>query len=137
MPDNERRLALEEKLRSSPHPPRANARFDAENDHNPLMLQDCPECGGTGKRDIRSESARGGSIWTYGECSACRGTGITGDVEHYFLTDAPEVTVIPDSKGWLRCPGCGIAFTIRDPYRWTGYRHLRCGQRIRTENKDY
>jgi hypothetical protein len=136
MPSNERKLELEQQLRSSPYPPRAKAQFTAANDHNPLILQDCPECRGSGKRDLRSEDASGARTWTLGSCSACGGTGISGQIEHYFLADAPEATAIPDADGWLRCPGCRIVFTTRDPDRWTGYRHLRCGQRIRTSTDD-
>jgi hypothetical protein len=135
MPSNERKLELEQHLRSSPYPPRAKAQFTAANDHNPLILQDCPECRGTGKRDLFSKDASG-ARWTLGACSACGGKGITGEVEPYFLNDVPEVAARPNSEGYLRCPGCGIAFTTRDPHRWTGYRHIRCGQRIRTSTDD-
>jgi hypothetical protein len=126
---NERRLEFEQLLHSSSFPPRTRAQFTAANDHNPLILQDCPHCRGSGKRDLWSEDAR---TWTLDTCADCGGTGISGEVEHYFLTDTPEATAIPDAEGWLRCPGCGIVFTTRDPHRWTGYRHLRCGQRIHT-----
>jgi len=136
MLSNERKNELEQLLISSPYPPRAKAQFTDANDHNPLILQDCPECRGTGQRNLCSEDASGARTWRLGYCSACGGTGITGQIERYFLTDAPEETAVPDADGWLRCPGCGIVFTTRDPHRWTGYRHLRCGQRIRTSTND-
>src|SRR6187401_1580628 len=110
---DERRHELEELLRSSLYPPRAKAQFTAANDHNPLILQDCPHCRGSGQRDLCSEDARGARTWTLGACAECGGTGISGEVAHYFLTDAPEAAASPDAGGWLRCPGCGIAFTTR------------------------
>lgn len=131
MISNKHKVELEACIRSSPYPRRAKAGFTAANEHNPLILQDCPECQGTGKRDLCSEDARGRCMWASGECSACGGTGITGEVEQYFLTDSPEATAVLDADGWVRCPGCGILFTTRDRYRRTGYRHRRCGQRIR------
>lgn len=132
MPSNERKRELQRRLLLSSHPRRAKAQFTATNDHNPLILQDCPACHGTGKRDRRHDGLDGERVWELSECAECGGTGITGEVEHYFLTNSPEATATPDAEGWLRCPGCGIAFTTRDSHRWTGYRHIRCGQRIRT-----
>jgi hypothetical protein len=133
MPDDERRLELEKRRQMVGYPRRAKAKFTAENDHNPLILQDCPECHGSGKRDRRSAGLGGGQIWSLGSCEACAGVGITGNVEAYFTSDisaAAPVAATPDADGWLRCPGCRIVFTTRDADRWTGYRHIRCGQRI-------
>jgi len=129
---SERKLELRRRLRLAAHPRRREAQFTAENNHNPLILQACPSCHGSGKRDIETAIGNGGRTWSLGSCRDCGGTGITGEVEPYFLIETPEVTLTPDANGWLRCPGCGIAFTTRDRYRWTGYRHLACGQRIRT-----
>ncbi len=132
MTTNERKLEIERRLRSASYPRRSKAQFTAANDHNPLVLQDCPTCHGTGKRDLCHDGPAGECGWVLGACSDCGGTGITYEVERYFLTESPEVVAIPDAEGWLRCAGCGIVFTTRDPHRWTGYRHIRCGQRIRT-----
>ena len=132
MTGSERKLELERRIRLANFPRRAKAQFTTANDHNPLILQDCPACHGTGKRDRRHDGADGERVWELGSCSDCGGTGITGEVEHYFLTESAVAAGRPDAEGWLRCPGCGIVFTMRDPHRWTGYRHIRCGQRIQT-----
>src|SRR5450432_2685268 len=124
---------LKRLLRASAYPRRGQAKFTAANDHNPLILQDCPACRGTGKRDRRYYED-GQRVWALGTCAACDGTGNTGEIENYFVSEAskvPAATATPDADGWLRCPGCRIVFTTRDPHRWTGYRHIRCGQRIR------
>ena len=134
MSENARKLALQRRMLISRHPRRANAQFAAENEHNPLVLQDCAECRGTGKRDIPSGDIRGKHTWTLTTCSACDGLGITGELEPYFTSD--EEIRLPDADGWLRCPGCSTVFTTRDRDRWTGYRHKSCGQRIRVSGND-
>jgi hypothetical protein len=35
-----------------------------------------------------------------------------------------------------RCPACGVHFSIRDRWRWTGARHRTCGQRLRLIGAD-
>lgn len=137
MPIDERKLELERRIRILRYPRRSKAQFTEANDHNPLILQDCPECEGTGKRDRRYDGPNGEREWVLGQCDTCGGSGITGEVEPYFTSAASAaepVEATPDADGWLRCPACGIVFTTRDSYRWTGYRHLRCGQRIRVPN---
>jgi hypothetical protein len=118
---------------AEPYPRRKDAKFTDANEHNPLVLQDCPECRGSGRRDLRSENERGQSVRSLIVCPACGGSGTTEKVERYFPSDLLEKTAMTDEGGWLRCPGCGIVFTTRNSYSWTGYRHIRCGQRIRIE----
>ena len=112
------------------YPRRSEARFTDGNDHNPLVLQDCPACHGSG---AQSEYWAEGGVQGHARvvCSACGGSGATGEVEPYFPTDAPEASAPEDGEGWLTCPGCGWRFTVRDRNAWTGRRHLRCGQKIR------
>ena len=125
---------LQNCLLVSKYPRRNKAQFTMENDHNPLILQDCAECHGTGKRDRRYDGPGSERVWALGSCDTCAGTGITGAVEPYFTSPEsgrPPVMAHADSEGRLRCPACEIIFHVTDPHRWTGYRHVRCGQRIR------
>jgi hypothetical protein len=136
MTNEERKRELQARRRLASYPRRREAQFSEANAHNPLILQDCPACCGTGKRDHHTKLPGGGSMWELGICADCGGAGTTGEVEPYFLTEMPEATAMSDADGWLRCPGCGIVFTTRDPRRWTGYRHMSCGQRIRISKND-
>ena len=36
-----------------------------------------------------------------------------------------------NSKGWVTCPHCGIAFKTTAASLWNGFRHLRCGGQIK------
>ncbi|HEY1170296.1 MAG TPA: hypothetical protein VGH19_02895 [Verrucomicrobiae bacterium] len=127
----ERKKDLKRRLQKARFPRRSAAKFTDENDHNPEILQDCPKCHGCGRIDELSTRPDGTKIRTLKSCSACRGTGTTGEVERYFLTDDPEVTAIATPTGRLTCPKCGWHFTTNDPNRWTGRRHIRCGQKIK------
>jgi hypothetical protein len=120
--DIRRRLTL------ARYPRRSAASFTEENGHNPLVLQDCSMCRGQGKR---CELDTSNGSYTLDVCSACNGSGVTGEVEPYFSDDKPEVAAEADPHGWLTCPTCGWRFAIRDSSAWTGQRHLQCGQRIR------
>ncbi len=45
---------------------------------------------------------------------------------------APELSVTPYLPEWVRCPSCGVRFSIRNvPYSWVQNRHRTCGQRLR------
>ena len=111
------------------YPRRWAAKFTDENSHNPLVLQDCPACGGRGKRCEHTRSAQGVARFLV-ECSACSGSGVTGEVEPYFAEDPPEASSEIDSLGWLTCPNCGWRFATHHADAWTGQRHMLCGQRI-------
>ena len=134
-PDSERKLELQRRRRLAAYPRRGKAVFTDANEHNPLVLQDCPACGGTGKRDRCYEDPSGAQVCALEECADCGGSGVTGEVEPYFSAEQDQQQAVaeatPNAEGWLRCPGCGVSFSTRDPHRWSGYRHLRCGQRIR------
>lgn len=99
--------------------------FTAANDHNPRVLENCPDCEGTGK--IRTENR---NTFTFTVCESCSGSGTTGRIVPYFRNDHPALTVAVDADGWLRCPHCGKYFTIHDAERWTGLRHKTCGQKL-------
>lgn len=91
--------------------------LSSDPNHNPLVLANCSRCSTTGKS---------GSI----VCPSCNGSGTSGHVERYFPVDHPPAQATLGRDGWLRCPGCGLKFTIRDQRRWSGKRHITCGQRI-------
>ena len=129
--DNEARKAdIRRRLTLMRYPRRSQARFTDENDHNPLVLQDCRECHGTGHVG-ESWVEDGRPVEADVLCTACGGSGVTGQVEPYFHHDLPEVEAHADAEGWLTCPNCNWRFTTRDRHAWTGRRHLRCGLRIR------
>jgi hypothetical protein len=127
-----RKADIRRRLTLMRYPRRSKARFTDENDHNPLVLQDCPACDGWGAvSEYRTEGDA--AVHTRVVCRACGGTGVTGQVEPYFAEDAAEAVARADADGWLTCPGCRWRFTVRDRNAWTGRRHLRCGQKIRVE----
>lgn len=45
----------------------------------------------------------------------------------------PEQAAMVRTDGFVVCPGCGRAFSLRDSARWDGASHLTCGQRIRLD----
>lgn len=106
-----------------------SAYFNADNDHNPLVPAKCPKCGGAGRWGA-TELWGGRPTEVCGNCDACGGSGEADGLVPLFDNDAPaiEATLRPD--GWIKCPGCGKSFSTADPYRWTGLRHVTCGQKI-------
>lgn len=104
---------------------RTDVTFDASNDHNPVVLDECPDCHGS---RVTTECEDG--ALSRGGCSACGGTGSTGHRVPYFDNDRPIVDV-PIRAGWITCPCCGWSFMLKDRTVWTGLRHVRCGQRVR------
>ena len=122
--DLRRRLALHR------YPRRSAATFTSENDHNPRVLQDCPACSGAGTHGHHN-SGSCGETCSLELCTSCSGAGVTGDVERYFLHEAPEIPACADEHGWITCPNCDWRFALRDEHAWTGKRHLQCGQKIR------
>jgi hypothetical protein len=107
------------------YPRRGAARVAKAEDHNPQILEDCPTCHGRG--EVCKEAP--GLAWQE-TCPACEGTGTTFNVVPYFTNDSPPVSVRADAEGWLTCPTCGYRFSTRDRHVWSGWRHMRCGQRI-------
>jgi hypothetical protein len=111
--------------------------FTAENDHNPVIADPCPRCSGRGKVSERGTDEDGNLVARVGlRCPACGGTGTTGEQVHYFDNDLRPVEVAVGSDGWLTCPCCRWRFSAHDRNVWTGYRHARCGQRIRLTGGD-
>ena len=110
---------------------RKNVAFTAENDHNPLVLEDCTRCRGYGKYDTYAESGSGDRSTSLHRCEVCSGSGHSDTYARYFDNDAPPVAVQVRANGSLACPCCGWNFTVGDRAVWTGWRHARCGQRIR------
>ena len=129
MSNEERKADIRRRLTLMRYPRRSAAKFTDENDHNPLILQNCPACGGSGRRCSFSTKPGDHSVDLI-ICPDCDGSGITGQVEPYFPHELPEATAHTDAEGWLTCPNCNWRFTTRDRHAWTGRRHLRCGQRI-------
>ena len=132
--DNEQRKAeIRRGLKLSKYPRRANAVFTDENDHNPFILEDCPNCHGQGEVDIYRPQDDGG-YYLLDECPVCSGSGTTEEIVRYHDNspgnDAPIIDVKTNSEGWIKCPCCSWRFTIKDPEVWTGSRHKRCGQRL-------
>lgn len=126
----DRKTEIRRRLRESKFPRRAAARFADEDDHNPMVLQDCAVCRGTGRIDRNSPASEGGAVYVMEDCRNCGGMGTTGEIGRFFAADGPEMVVETGPDGWLLCPKCGVRFSLRDPHRWTGRRHLRCGQKI-------
>src|SRR5262245_20321527 len=86
------------RLRAAHHPRRSSAPFTEENDHNPIVLQNCPACRGTGKV-CRHLKMKDRECIRREACSSCAGTGITGELEHFFTNDSPEMTAECRSEG--------------------------------------
>jgi hypothetical protein len=112
------------------YPKRKDAVFTEENDHNPLIQKECPSCCGYGKRDIPMKQHSEIVGYSLAACSECKGTGIIKGVQQYFENDNPEMEAEIDGSGWVKCSNCGIRFATYDRHRWTGRRHLRCGQKL-------
>jgi DnaJ-class molecular chaperone len=77
-------MGLKENLRSRMalrgYPRRSAATFTDENDHNPRLLQDCPECSGSGTQ-CHHNITSSGEEYALAICTACKGAGVTGEVE--------------------------------------------------------
>jgi nitrite reductase/ring-hydroxylating ferredoxin subunit len=121
-----RKKEIKARLNLKKFPRKSQAVFLDENDHNPLVLENCPKCNGHGTYCIESP---GMAIKEY--CEECEGSGVTGNIVHYYQEELSEVEVLIDEGGWLICPRCEWKFTIRDGNVWTGKRHKRCGQKIK------
>jgi hypothetical protein len=122
--------ALRRRLIVAKHPRRRDADPGKAPDHNPLVLEDCPACGGSG---TRCEMTAHESTLT--QCPACAGEGTTYAVVPMFANDAEPMNVRAEADGWMTCPCCGWRFSPADRRTWTGFRHVRCGQRLRLEER--
>lgn len=125
MDKEQRKAVLQLRQRMRQYPRRSQAVFTDENDHNPIVLQDCPHCH-RGKKCRRIKNG-----YALERCKACKGLGLSGEIEPYYPEDTELVEATPSENGWVRCPGCSRRFLLTDGYAWTGLRHRRCGQKIR------
>jgi hypothetical protein len=121
---------IRKRLNLKKYPRRNKAQFLDEDDHNPFILADCPDCYGSGRSCVSKTDGDTRTVSLTG-CSACDSTGTTGEVVRYFADDLAEVIVKVDNDGWLSCPNCTRRYTIRDTNVWTGRRHKTCGQKIK------
>jgi DnaJ-class molecular chaperone len=131
MTTEQRKMEIRRRLRLAKYPRRSHAVFSEENDHNPIVLQDCATCHGTGKVCRHFKTKEGGECIARDECPSCAGQGVTGELEPYFSNDQPERPADCRSEGRVQCPSCSRRFRITDPNAWTGKRHMRCGQKIK------
>ena len=97
-------------------------------EHNPLVLEDCVTCHGSGDGCVEE-----GGKAVLAECRDCSGTGVTDALVPYFTNDAPPCFVSPGGDSWVTCPCCRFRFSPRDKRVWSGLRHFRCGQRLLLE----
>jgi hypothetical protein len=131
MANEERKADIRRRLLRARYPQRSNAEFTDENDHNPLVLRDCPACRGYGAMGECGVTDEGAHYHARFACPACGGSGVVAEVEPFFPDDHAEAEVRLDRGGWATCPRCGWRFTPRDRNAWTGRRHVRCGQKIK------
>jgi uncharacterized Zn-finger protein len=116
---------IERRLRVAKYPRRAAADPRSAPDHNPLVLEDCPKCSGSG---TTCEGGPGFAVLL--ECPDCHGEGTTYALVPRFENDNPPVAVRIEDDGWVTCAHCGRRFALTDKDRWTGLRHVSCGQRL-------
>src|SRR3954466_13557356 len=97
------------------HPPlklrhqslRGDVAFTADNDHNPLVLDDCPRCNGYRKYETFTDPDPKTGIAQQVDlhwCEVCGGSGHTGAYVPYFDNVAEPVRVRLPANGSLRCP---------------------------------
>lgn len=102
--DNAARKAdIRRRLTLAKYPRRSRAKFTDDNDHNPMVLQDCPQCRGWGRVCRPVEQVQ--SLKT---CPQCDGEGVTGEVEAYFTNDNPAVDAPVQAEGPLARPVGGV-----------------------------
>ena len=117
---------------------RDDVAFTADNDHNPLVLEDCPRCNGYRKYETYTNLDATGFARQIDlhRCEVCSGTGHSDVRVRYFDNDSPPMEVQVRPNGSLKCPCCGWSFTTGNRTVWTGWRHARCGQRLRLTGSD-
>lgn len=109
--------------------------FTDENDHNPLVIPNCPHCimgkrGGEYRGPNRSIAHQ--------RCESCDGSGVDSTEEPIRLFDnefTPE-KISCNKVGHVRCPKCGIGFEYYDKKAFSGKRH-NCGQKLVINTKSH
>ena len=122
------REEMQRRLLVAKYPRRSSADLRATADHNPLVLEDCPTCHGSGHK---CEMEPG--VATLLECPDCHGEGTTYAVVPRFTNANPPVAIRVEDDGWVTCACCRNRFAPTDKDRWTGLRHVTCGQRLLLE----
>lgn len=112
---SEKKMQARARLLEMQYPRRASAVFASASDHNPLVLEDCPECRGTGATCVETTEKA-----IMDTCARCAGRGITGQIVRCVPEDSADVRAATVSGGWLSCPWCGRNFSLRDHNAWTG-----------------
>ena len=125
----EKRAEIDRLIQASPHPRREGAVFTDDNDHNPIILQDCPECHGR-RKFCEWGTPEDRFIHQQVVCLTCCGLGSTGTEGSYFANDTPAIDARLMGISRILCPHCGETFRIHDSSAWTGRRHRTCGQKI-------
>jgi len=122
--------ALPLRARLARYPRRRAARLRDADDHNPWVLEDCPDCGGRGT--LCFEDGRDAIL---GTCPGCAGLGTTGAIVRYFgdVDDPGEPPSAAVRGGRAACPACGASFAVADARAWTGRRHVACGRLLRLD----
>ena len=111
-------------------PSRINAKYTEDNDHNPMIREECPNCNGSGQ-DLTISFDES----TF-NCPQCAGLGYTGVAVKCFTNEKPILPVQPNKHGWIECPHCNQRFLPTDKNAWTGLRHRKCGQKIAISGPD-
>jgi hypothetical protein len=133
MDQDQLKRELQRRLKLRQYPRRSAAQFTEENDHNPVILADCPRCSGRGHtcEHLVERTAEGLSVmYSTDDCPDCGGSGTNEELTRYFSNDAPPLDAVANEEGWLKCPSCGWRFSTKDKNVWTGRRHIRCGQKL-------
>ena len=130
-----RKQAIRKQLNIAKYTKPENIVFSDENDHNPLVLEKCPVCKGTGKNCKRIKTTNEMVIVT-DSCEACGGLRVTGNLVRQYSEDSSIEEARVNRDGWLKCPGCGTRFTTNSAASWSGWRHKTCGQKIRLVPQD-
>ncbi len=107
----------------------ASQYFTDQNDHNPLVLAECPKCHGLGSWCEECE-IEGRRVLALVGCGVCNGSFTSGEVVRMWPDDREPMSATVQPNGWLRCPHCGKLFSTGSPASWTGRRHRTCGQKI-------
>jgi hypothetical protein len=102
--------------------------FTEENDHNPLVIPNCPHCI-MGRKAGPSKGVNESQDHVI--CEHCSGSGnLTPPIAApLFKNNSESIKVSCNAVGFLRCPCCNNGFKYYDKRVWSGRRHS-CGQKL-------